>query len=228
MIPNRHICFWVYWSSAVATLVVALAAANAPIDPGAGAAQKIASVHVPLAINTCLACLVAFVANIGYIWQRGTAWDDLGAAAAQVAVLLCCVLLVTGMIWAHQAWNHWWTWSPLPTFSLILCLLYLAYVILHRIAGPSRRSEIACAVYGVIAFLDVPLVYLSVKLLPDRHPSELRMSAEMLNTLMVWGIPTTLICAGLIAAGYRLNRNARMLTVDKPPQIDIGNLGGVH
>ena len=202
-----------YWSSAAATLgaAIVMAAFYTPTEPTLGPVQKISYLHVPVAINTFLACVVVFVANIGFIRQRGPVWDDLASAAAHVAVLFCTVVLLTGVIWARQAWNQWWTWSPLLTFSLVLWLLYSAYLVLHRCIGTSPRREMACAVYGAIAFLDVPLVYLSVKLIPDRHPSNVHLTPEMRNTLVFWLVPITMICAGLIVAKFRLNQRLRAL-----------------
>jgi heme exporter protein C len=66
-----------------------------------------------------------------------------------------------------------------------------------------------CAIYGTVAFLDVPLLYLSVKLLPDKHPSKAHLTPEMVNTLLACLVPATMICAGLIASRYRLNRRFR-------------------
>ena len=120
------------------------------------------------------------------------------------------------MIWARQAWNEWWIWSPLLTFSLILWLLYLAHLVLHRQAKASQQREIVCAIYGAIAFLDVPLVYLSVKLLPDRHPADVNLTPEMIRTILIWFVPTTLISGGLIFARFRLTQRIRALSARSP------------
>ena len=103
--------FWI----AVALLFAAdlvLIIRYTPDERSMGAIQKIFYLHLPAAINTFLACLTAFVASIAYLWQRKAWWDELAAAAARVAVQLCAVVLVTGMIWGRAAWGVWWTWSP--------------------------------------------------------------------------------------------------------------------
>jgi heme exporter protein C len=104
----------------------------------------------------------------------------------------------------------WWTWSPRLTFTLILWLLYLVYVMVRpAIESPDRRALVS-AVYGIVAFLDVPLVYLTAWLMPqDIHPTSIGLSGAMKLTLAVWFIPVTLISCGLIAARYRRNRRAR-------------------
>jgi heme exporter protein C len=197
-------------------VAVYLAAFYAPTEATMGVIQKVFYVHLPLAINTFVAAVVVFVASIGYLSQRTTWWDDLAAAAAKVAVLLCGGVLLTGMIWGKCAWGQWWTWSPRLTFSLMLWLLYVVYVMLRgSIESPQRRA-IVSAVYGVIAFLDVPLVYLSARLMPDIHPGSIALDSQMKLTLLFWFVPVTLISLGLMAARYRLNRRVRWLEMAAP------------
>jgi heme exporter protein C len=200
-----------FWGATIALLTVALlmAAFYAPIEQTMGPVQKIFYLHMPVALTTFAACFVVFIAGIGYLWQRRPVWDDLAHAGAQVAVLYASIVLITGMIWAKQAWGHWWTWSPRLTFSLILWLLYVVYLMVrHSIESPDRRA-LVCAVYGVIAFLDVPLVYFSTKLLPDVHPASIELAPEMRQTLLVWLLVTPIVCGGFIVARYRLFRLAR-------------------
>jgi len=183
----------------------------APAQTAFGPAQRIFYIHLPAAICTFLAALVLFVASVGYLWSRSIKWDDLASSAAKVTVLLCTVVLLTGMIWGKSEWGLWWTWSPRLTFSLVLWILYLAYLIIRpMIQSPTRRATI-CAVYGLAAFIDVPLVYVSVKLMPDIHPSSVELEPTMQLTLLVWFIAIPLLTAGLIAAGSSLNTQQRTL-----------------
>ena len=100
----------------------------------------------------------------------------------------------------------WWTWSPRLTFSLILFLLYCVYLILRSsVEGRQRRAMVA-AVYGIIAFLDVPLVYLSTKFLTDIHPSSIHLEKSMQLTLLAFAAPVLLMTGGLICTRFRLNR----------------------
>jgi heme exporter protein C len=200
-----------YWAATLLALAgaAALLLAYAPTEATMGPVQKIFYLHLPLAINTFLAALVVFAASIGYLVQRRAAWDDLAAAAAGVAVLFCSGVLVTGMVWGRGAWGQWWTWSPRLTFSLILWLLYAVYLVLRgSIESPQRRA-VACAVYGVTAFLDVPLVWLSARLMPDIHPASVQLAGPMKLTLAAWFVPVTLAAAGLIYTRFRLNAALR-------------------
>jgi heme exporter protein C len=81
------------------------------------------------------------------------------------------MVLITGPIWAKPVWFIWWTWSPRLTASLILCLLYIAYMLIRNyIEDPDRRAMVS-AVFGIVAFVDAPLVWFSIRWWRDIHPS---------------------------------------------------------
>ncbi|HDZ20979.1 hypothetical protein LCGC14_0254050 [marine sediment metagenome] len=181
--------------------------------------QKMFYVHLPSAINTFLACLVAFIGGIGYLWHRRLVWDDLSAAAAKVAALMCTVVLVTGMIWAKKAWGMWWVWTPRMTFSLLLWLLYVVYLVIRPSIESQQRRAMVCAVYAVAAFLDVPLVYLSVRLMPaPYHPVSVSLDPSMRWTLAAWFVPMTLLTIGLIKADFIRKRANRKDESELPPE----------
>jgi heme exporter protein C len=202
--------FWLL-TAALFAATLAMLVVYTPVESTMGPVQKIFYLHLPVALNTFLACFVVFVASIGHLWQRATWWDDLAEAAGKTAALYCGVLLLTGMVWGRSAWGHWWTWSPRLTFSLVLFLLYVVYLMLRpAIESPQRRAVVS-AVYGIAAFLDVPLVYLSVRLMPDIHPTAIELAPSMKLTLLAWMAPVTLLAGGLTAARYRINRQTRAL-----------------
>ena len=203
-----------FWAVTLLTLAAAVVVllVYTPDEATMGPVQKIFYLHLPLAINTFLACLLVFVASVSYLWQRSAWWDDLAVAGAKVAVLLCSGVLITGMIWGKSAWGHWWTWSPRLTFSLMLWLLYVVYLTVRASVESGHRRAVVGAVYGITAFLDVPLVWLSARLMPDIHPASITLSGEMKLTLALWFVPVTLMTFGLIIARFRLNRIIRDTT----------------
>lgn len=217
MKPLNTILTIAYWLLTLALFVAATVQTFAftPTDAVMGPVQKIFYLHLPVAICTFLACLTVFIAGIGYLWQRKAAWDHLSVAAAKVAVVFASVVLLTGMIWARAAWGAWWQWTPRLTFSLVLWLLYVVYLTIRpAIESPQRRAMI-CAAYGVIAFLDVPLVYLSVRLMPDIHPASIQLDPAMKYTLALWFLPVILMAVGLIVADYRLAVRQAALNVPR-------------
>lgn len=230
MIDTRTWLVRGYWVLTLALLAAALAAAvRAPTDAVMGPIQKVFYLHLPVAVNTLLSALLVFIGCVGYLGGRRQVWDDLAHAAARVTVLNGAVLLITGMFWARVAWGHWWTWSPRLAFSLLLWLLYAAYLALRPMFDSPQRRATVCAVYGAVAFLDVPLVYLSVKLLPDIHPESIELAPEMRRVLMFWFVPVTMISAGLVWTRFRLFRREAALNGAPPaPGLDQGlPAGGV-
>jgi heme exporter protein C len=182
-----------------------------PVEETMGPIQKVFYLHLPAAVNTLLAGAAVFVGSVGYLWRRDLKWDDLAAAAAEAAVILGLVVLLTGMVWARSAWGVWWTWSPRLTFTFMLWLLYVVYVLIRPSIESADRRALVSAVYGIVAFLDVPLVYLSAYLMPqDIHPTGINMVGSMKLTLAAWFVPVGLISVGLVAARYRARRRARM------------------
>ena len=230
--PARSIlipAYWVFTALAFAA-VGAMAAFYAPVEATMGTVQKIFYVHLPCALNTFAAFAVVFVAGIAYLSRRNTLWDDLALAAAKSGVVFCSVTLLTGMVWARAAWGVWWTWSPRLTFTLLLWLLYVVYLILRASIDSDHRRAVVAAAYGIVAFLDVPLVYLSARLLPDIHPTAMTMTREMKLTLLAWFLPVTLLDAGFIAVGYTLAARARLARpaqdVEGPRPMNLDLLGG--
>ena len=202
-----------YWPLTVVLFAgtITMLVVYTPIEASMGSIQKIFYLHLPVAMNTFVAAAVVFVASIGYLWQRNPEWDDLAAAAGEVTVLFCTVVLITGMIWGRSAWGVWWTWSPRLSVSLVLLLLYVVYVLMRPAIESPHRRAVVCAVYGIAAFLDVPVVYLSVKLMPDIHPSSIELTSAMKTTLLAWFVPVTLLMGGLIYCRFALTRRRRAL-----------------
>jgi len=90
----------------------------------------------------------------------------------------------------------------------------VVYVIVRPAVQSPERRALVSAVYGIVAFLDVPLAYFTAKLMPDIHPASIELSASMKLTLAVWFVPVTMLCAGLVFARYRLNARERALAAD--------------
>jgi len=127
--------------------------------------------HVPLAMVSFLAFGVVFVASLLYVFRRDSKWDSLAHAAAEVGVVFISLALITGMIWAKPVWNAWWLWTPRLTTTLILWLIYVAYLMLRSYAPNRSKAAVYGAVMGIIGFADVMIVYFSVQWWPGIHPT---------------------------------------------------------
>ena len=144
--------------------------AVAPTEAVMGDVQRIFYIHVPMAIMSFLAFAVVFVASIVYLANRSEKWDRVAHAAAEVGLVFVSLALITGIIWARPVWGVWWTWDPRLTTTLILWLIYAAYLMIRSYAPNRARGAVYGAVVGIVGFVDVPIVYFSVNWWRSLHP----------------------------------------------------------
>lgn len=133
--------------------------------------QRIFYFHVPLWTAMTIAFSTACFSNIAWLVSRRPTFDLLGVASAEVGILCCTGGLITGMLWGKPVWGIWWTWDPRLTSTFILWLLYISYLLLRElIEDPHRRATLS-AVFGIFAYLDLPIVLLATTLWPrGQHP----------------------------------------------------------
>lgn len=142
----------------------------APTERSMGHIQKIFYFHVPSAWVAFLAFIVVFVASIGYLWKRKQSYDMVANSAAEIGIIFATLVLITGPIWARPVWNTWWEWSPRLTLFLILWFIYIAYLMLRNFVEDEERGARFAAVFGIVGFVDVPIVFMSIRLWRDIHP----------------------------------------------------------
>ena len=107
-----------------------------------GQIQRIFYFHVPIAWVSFLAVSIVFIASILYLWRGGRKWDILANASAEIGVLFTTLMLISGATWAKPVWGVWWTWDPRLTTSLIMWLIYVAYLMLRAYAPtPAKGSR---------------------------------------------------------------------------------------
>jgi heme exporter protein C len=142
----------------------------APTEQTMGDVQRIFYYHVPSAWTAFLLFMINFVASIVYLVWRSEKADIIALVTAEVGVVFCTVVLVTGPIWARPVWGIWWTWDLRLTLTLVLWLIYVSYLMLRRFSSGSQTPLMA-AVLAVFGALDVPLVYFSIWYFRTQHPS---------------------------------------------------------
>lgn len=133
----------------------------APTEQTMGDVQRIFYYHVPSAWTAFLLFSINFVASLMYLIRRNAKADILALVSAEVGVVFCTVVLVTGPIWARPIWGIWWTWDLRLTLTLLLWLIYISYLMLRRLST-SGQTPVLAAVFAVFGALDVPLVYFSI------------------------------------------------------------------
>jgi heme exporter protein C len=176
-----------------------LAFLYAPEEVTMGPVQRIFYWHVASAwVGLLLAFTVVFLASIAYLRTRQRRWDKLAYCSAEIGVLFTTIVLVTGPIWGKAAWNTYWTWDPRLTTTLVLWFIYVAYLVIRGAAEGSERKARLAAVFGIIGWIDVPLVFLSIRWWRTIHPvvvtaKGFSMTPEMLTAMLGGLVAFTLL-----------------------------------
>jgi len=142
----------------------------APDEKTMHAVQRIFYFHLPSWIAMFSALCVVFSANVAYLVTKNRKFDALGVAGVEVGVMCCTIGLITGPLWARPVWGIWWTWDARLTTTFILWILYISYLLLRGLLEDPEKKATLSAIFGIFAFLDVPLVYLSNRLWRTQHP----------------------------------------------------------
>ncbi|MBO4301510.1 MAG: cytochrome c biogenesis protein CcsA [Desulfovibrio sp.] len=171
---------------------------HAPEEATMGLVQKIFYIHLPLSLWALTSFFVVFVASAIYLWRRKPSADRLAQASAEVGVMLCALALATGMLWARRSWGVWWTWDPRLTTTLVMWFIYAGYLIVRALDFSQQRRSIVCAVVGVVAFLDVPLVFFSARVWRSIHPAVFGSSSGGLEPEMRLTVLACVVSFGLL------------------------------
>ena len=156
---------------------------------------------------------IVFFANVAYLWKRQPKWDWLAVSAVEVSLAFWSVILVTGPIWAHPVWGIWWAWDWRLTLTLILWILYVAYLILRTLIDDFERRAASSAIFGVFVFLGVPLDYLSIRIFRTQHPQpvlfggpDAKLDPTMAKVFFSCAGLMTFLMIVLVIQRYRLER----------------------
>ncbi len=169
-----------------------MALIGAPEERSMGIVQRIFYFHVGSFWIAFVGFFLNAVGSVGYLARRNHSWDALGVSAAEAGVVFCTAGLIMGPLWAKPVWGIWWTWDARLTSTLVLWLLYVAYLLLRGFLPDSDRRALISAVYGVFAFADVPIVYMSIRWWRTQHPQPVvaggpgsGLEPRMWNTLLL-------------------------------------------
>jgi heme exporter protein C len=195
----------------MATVVLGLFAV--PPDATQGDVQRLMYVHVPAAWLAFMSFGVVFVASVAYLKTGRIQWDRVAAASAEIGVLFCALTILLGSLWGRPVWGTWWTWDPRLTTTAVLLLIYVGYLSLRKVAdSPARRARWS-AVVGVVGFIDVPIVHMSVVWWRSLHqqatvvrPGAPTIAGSMLATLLFALVAFSLAYGYLMAVRMRLGR----------------------
>jgi heme exporter protein C len=142
-----------------------------PTDSFQGPVQRIFYVHMAMWLPTFSAFGIVAVASLLFLWRRQPHWDRLGRASAELGLLFCTLGLATGSIWARPIWGTWWTWDPRLTLTLILWMIYAAYLLLRSLTTDPEQGAVFAAILGVSGVVDLYLINRAVYWWRSIHPA---------------------------------------------------------
>lgn len=186
----------------------------APREATMGDVQRIVYLHVSVAWCGLAGCVAMGITGILHLSTRGSTWDDWSQAAGEVGWLCTTLTLATGSLWAHEAWNTWWTWEPRLTASLILWTVYAGYFLVRSsVEDPQRRARLG-AVLAIVAMADIPLVIMATRWFRGIHPVSPEMDPRMRIVLLLSVVSFTLLfgCLVTLRCG-QLGLNARVMAL---------------
>ena len=202
----------------LASIVIAVglywALVQAPQDALQGDVQRIMYLHLPSILTAYLSFFLVFIGSCLYLWKREKRDDNLAHSAAELGVLFTALTIIEGSIWGKPTWGVWWTWDARLTLTAILLLIYSGYLILRSLIEDEDRAALSAAVLGIIGFLDIPLIHMSVYwwrtlhqppsiLRPDKLPWE-NVHPAMLTALAINFVGFLLLYFYLLSLRLRL------------------------
>jgi heme exporter protein C len=182
----------------------------APREATMGNVQRIFYFHVASAWVGFFAFFITFLAGIGYLARGERRWDIVAVSSVEIGLTFITMTVVTGSLWARPAWGTYWTWEPRLTISAVQLLIYVSYGMLRAAIESLERKARFAAVYGIVAFVTVPLSWFAIRWWRTIHPDVLTsgegmaMTTRMAHTLLVSIGAFTLLYVTLMRQRIRL------------------------
>jgi heme exporter protein C len=158
--------------------------ADAPAEMYMGDVQRIMYVHVPTAWNAMLALTFAFACALVSLLKGGWRWDARLEAAMETGVVLSVLLCMQGSLWAKPSWGVWWDWDPRLTTTAVMVFAFAGILALRRFVDDPVKRSVWSAVAAIVAYVDVPIVYYSVKWWNSLH--QLQSTPETVSRAFHW------------------------------------------
>ena len=156
----------------------------APREATMGDVQRIVYLHISVAWCSLAGAVAMGLTAAAYLIRRNPAWDRWSQAAAEIGWLCATLTLVTGSLWAHKAWNTWWTWEPRLTAMLVLWVVLGGYFLLRSSIEDVQRRARLSAVLAILALADIPMIIVATRWFRGMHPVTPQMDPRMRVVLL--------------------------------------------
>lgn len=199
----------------------------APVELQMGIVYKIFFFHAPSAYAMYLGFSLCVIGSVMYLAKRSDAWEAMAVAGAEVGLLFCAIVLITGPLWGRKAWGTYWTWDPRLTTTLLIGMIYIAYLLLRNLGATGEAERRFAAGLGLLGGALMPIIHYSVQLWRGQHPTVITkkgggLHPDMLVALLLGCAAMTALCALLVWSRARAERvRQRVLTLE----LDAAELG---
>jgi heme exporter protein C len=221
------------WAAVALALALVFFSAREADTAMGGQLQRVFYFHVPAAWIAYLAFTIVFIASIAFLRTNARRWDLLAHSSAEIGLVFCTLVLITGPIWARPVWGTWWQWDARLTSTLVLWLTYAGYLLLRSLAAEPGSEGRPAAILGIAGFVNVPIVHFSVRWWRTLHPSGPTPADPSTGSGLGGGellaffgalAAFTLLFAWLLAMRVRLGRMADTLAELETAERDTGRV----
>ena len=178
----------------------------APTEKIMGDVQRIFYFHMGTVWVATVAFTLVFISSVVFLINKKKIWDILAFTSAEIGVVFITLTIITGSIWAKPVWGTWWTWDPQLTTTFILWILFIVYLILRASAGTNERKAKFAAVFSIIAFLDLPMVYLSARIMRGISPVVFGPGGGGIEKKMLYTLLITLLAFSFVFVIFLIER----------------------
>jgi heme exporter protein C len=169
-----------------------------PDEANQGMIYRLLYFHVPAWWTAFLAVGLSAIFSGLYLGTKNLRYDAMAVSVTEVSLVFLTMGITLGSIWGRIIWGVWWVWDARLTSALICVLLYAGYLMLRRsIEEPSQRARVS-AVFSLFAFVDVPIVWFSIRWWRTQHPQPMELPPEMWHTLLWNWFGMVLLTAALV------------------------------
>ncbi len=200
--------FIILWALVATGMYMALVVS--PPAAVLGESYRIFFFHLPTAVLAFVSFTVTAICGIMYLRTRDINWDDTGAGSVKLGFVFGGLALATGWAFSFEAWGTKWSWDPKVAATFVMWLVYIGYMMLRRNVDDEIRRARLCAVYAIVGYASVPLVYLSSRLVYSLHPENIGLTTQMQMTTVIMVAGFLLLYLYLLRLHTRLARLFRL------------------
>jgi heme exporter protein C len=114
----------------------------------------------------------SFVCAVCFLFTNGWKWDHRLEAGMEMGVVLSFLLCIQGAIWAKPTWGVYWDWDPRLTTTAVMVFAFGGILALRAFVDDPVKRAVWSSVACIVAYVDVPIVYFSVKWWNSLHQAQ--------------------------------------------------------